>query len=161
MPAAELEERLATITSEEDGERLRASYAGRMGQWIEPTLEPIGFDWKIGIGIIGAFAAREVFVSTMGVVYGLGDEEDEESTTLRERIRNERKPDGTSVYTPLVGLSLLAFFALASQCLSTLAVVRRETKSWAWTVFLFTYMTALAWIASLVIYQGGRLLGFE
>jgi len=161
LGSVELDARLAALASDEEGARIRASYGGRLGQLIEPAIAPIGFDWKIGIGVIGAFAAREVFVSTMGIVYGLGEDEDEESSSLRERIRAERGPDGEPVYTPLVGLSLMAFFALACQCMSTLAVVRRETQSWAWTAFLFAYMTALAWIASFAIYQGGRLLGFE
>ena len=108
---------------------------------------------------MGAFAAREVFVSTMGVVYGIGAEEDEQSQPLRERIRGEKRADGSPVYTPLVGLSLMVFFALSAQCMSTLAVVRRESRSWKWPLFLFTYMTTLAWVASFVVYQGGKLLG--
>jgi ferrous iron transport protein B len=97
----------------------------------------------------------------MGVVYGVGAEQDEGSVTLRDRIRAESYADGRPVYTPLVGLSLMVFFALACQCMSTLAAVRRETKSWRWPAFLFTYMTALAWVLSFAIYQGGRLLGFD
>ncbi|HMQ24108.1 MAG TPA: nucleoside recognition domain-containing protein, partial [Planctomycetota bacterium] len=123
-------------------------------------LEPLGFDWKLGVGIVGAFAAREVFVSTLGIVYGVGSDVDEESVTLREKIRSERRVDGRVVYTPLVGLSLLVFFALACQCMSTLAVVKRETHSWRWPIFMFVYMTALAWLASFAVYQGGQLLGF-
>jgi ferrous iron transport protein B len=123
------------------------------------VIEPLGFDWKIGVGLIGAFAAREVFVSTMGVVYGVGDEADEQSATLRQKIRAETHADGRPVYTPLVGLSLMIFFALACQCMSTLAAVRRETRSWRWPVFLFVYMGVLAWIASFAVYQGGRWLG--
>lgn len=142
-------------------ERLRESYAGRLGQAIEPALRPLGFDWKIGIGIIGAFAAREVFVSTLGVVYGVGAEVDEQTTSLREKIRAERHPDGRPVYTPLVGLTLMIFFALSCQCMSTLAVVRRETGTLRWPVFLFGYMTVLAWIVGTAVYQGGRLLGFQ
>lgn len=157
-PAGERAERFAAIDREEDSERLRASYGGRLGHAIEPTIEPLGFDWKIGVGLIGAFAAREVFVSTMGVVYGVGDET-EESATLRQKIRAETRADGRTVYTPLVGLSLMIFFALACQCMSTLAAVRRETRSWRWPVFLFVYMSVLAWIASFVVYQGGRWLG--
>jgi ferrous iron transport protein B len=154
--------RLEAISEEQAelaGEDLRSSYGGRLGHAIEPTIEPLGFDWKIGVGLIGAFAAREVFVATMGVVYGIGDA-DEESATLRDKIRAETRENGEPVYTPLVGLSLMVFFALACQCMSTLAAVRRETRSWAWVVFLFAYMTGLAWIASFVVYQGGRLLGF-
>ncbi len=153
-------EAIAVERGEMAGEALRSSYGGRLGHAIEPTIEPLGFDWKIGVGLIGAFAAREVFVATMGVVYGIGDA-DEESTTLRDKIRAETRANGQPVYTPLVGLSLMVFFALACQCMSTLAAVRRETRSWAWVAFLFAYMTALAWVASFVVYQGGRLLGFE
>ena len=139
---------------------LEHSAAGRMGKAIEPAIRPLGYDWKIGVGLIGAFAAREVFVSTMGMVYGIGEEVDEESPALRDRIRAEAHPDGSPVYTPLSGLSLMVFVALAAQCMSTLAVVKRETGGYRWPVFLFTYMTALAWVASFLVYQGGRLLGF-
>jgi ferrous iron transport protein B len=142
-------------------ERLRESYGGRLGQAMEPVLAPLGFDWKMGVGIIGAFAAREVFVATMGVVYNVGSEVDENDVALRERLRGELRADGTPVYTPLVGLSLLVFFALACQCVSTLAVVKRETHGYRWPVFLFTYMTGLAWVSSFLVYQGGRLLGFS
>ncbi len=140
---------------------LQQSYGGRLGHAIEPTIAPLGFDWKIGVGLIGAFAAREVFVSTMAVVYGLEDEPDESSAALRERLRTETRPDGSKLYTPLVCLSLMVFFALSCQCMSTLAVVKRETRSWRWPSFLFAYMTVLAWIASFAVYQGGKLLGFE
>ncbi len=143
------------------GEQVRQSYAGRLGLGIEPVLEPLGFDWKIGIGLIGAFAAREVFVSTMAVVYDLSEDDDETSSALRAQVRAQHRPDGTKVFTPLTCFSLMVFFALACQCMSTLAVVKRETMSWRWPAFLFAYMTALAWVASLVVYQGGRFLGFE
>ncbi|HUS30369.1 MAG TPA: ferrous iron transport protein B [Kofleriaceae bacterium] len=139
---------------------LHNSYGGRLGHVIEPVIRPLGFDWKIGIGIIGAFAAREVFVSTLGVVYAVGGESDERSEPLREALRKATKPDGTRAYTPLMALSLMVFFALAMQCMSTLAVVRRETGGFRWPAFLFGYMTVLAWVASFLVYQGGRLLGF-
>jgi ferrous iron transport protein B len=139
-------------------ERMQGSYGARLGRAMEPVIEPLGFDWKIGVGIIGAFAAREVFISTMGVLYSIGGDVDETSTTLRQRMREQRRNDGSPVYTPLVGLSLLVFFALACQCMSTLAVVRRETGGYRWPLFMFLYMTALAWGASFVVYQGGRLL---
>jgi ferrous iron transport protein B len=139
---------------------LANSYGGRLGHAIEPAIAPLGFDWKIGVGIVGAFAAREVFVSTMGIVYSVGGDADEGSEPLRKALREERRPDGTRAYTPLVGLSLMIFFALACQCMSTLAVVRRETRGLRWPVFLFGYMTGLAWIVSFLVYQGGRLLGF-
>jgi ferrous iron transport protein B len=147
------------IEQEFEAERLQQSYAGRLGQSLSPILEPLGFDWKIGIGLIGAFAAREVFVATMGVVYGLGSHNDENSTTLRERLKKAQHPDGTPLYTPLVGLSLLIFFALACQCTGTLAAVRRETGTWRWPLFLFMYTTTLAWVASFVVFQFGRVWG--
>jgi ferrous iron transport protein B len=139
---------------------LAHSAAGRVGKAIEPVIAPLGFDWKIGVGLVGAFAAREVFVATMGLVYGVGDEATEDDLGLRERLRAETRPDGSPTYTPLVGLSLMVFFALACQCMSTLAAVKRETGGYAWPTFLFVYMTALAWVSSFVLYQGGRLLGF-
>lgn len=154
-------ELVEALEQEQSGEKLAQSYAGRMGRTLEPVIAPLGFEWKTGVGIIGAFAAREVFVSTMGVVYSLGADVDEESETLRERIRKEVGTDGTRVWTPLTGLSLMIFFALACQCVSTLAVVKRETRGYKWPLFLFTYMTALAWVSSFIVYQGGRLLGFE
>ena len=139
--------------------RIQHSYAARLGKAIEPVIAPLGFDWKIGIGLIGAFAAREVFVATMGIVYDVGGEADETSDGLRDKLRQERRADGTPTYTPLVGLSLLIFFALACQCMSTLAVVRRETHSLRWPIFLFSYMTVLAWCASFSVYQIGRAFG--
>jgi len=143
----------------EEAERMQQSYAGQIGKLMEPAIAPLGFDWKIGIGLVGAFAAREVFVATLGVVYGLEPEGAETSLTLREQMRQEKRPDGTPLYTPLVGLSLLLFFALACQCSSTLAVVRRETGGLRWPIFLFTYTSALAWLVSFAVYQSGRALG--
>lgn len=137
-------------------EALQRSYAARVGKAIEPVIEPLGFDWKIGVGLIGAFAAREVFVATMGVVYGIEDA-DEANVGLRERLRAERRPDGTPQWTPRVGMSLMVFFALAMQCMSTLAVLRKETGGWRWPTFVMVYMTTLAWVLSFATYQG---LGF-
>jgi ferrous iron transport protein B len=161
VAAAPTAEQVASLENQRDAERLRESYGGRLGHAIEPAIAPLGFDWKIGIGIIGAFAAREVFISTMGVVYSAGGDVDETSDTLRQRIRAEVREDGRPVYTPLVGLSLMIFFALACQCMSTLAVVKRETGTYRWPLFLFAYMTVLAWVTSFAVYQGGRLLGFS
>lgn len=141
-------------------DQLAGSAAGRLGHALEPVVAPLGFDWKLAVGIIGAFSAREVFISTMGLVYGIGDDADETSEPLRDKIRAESRADGAPVYTPLVGLTLMIFFALACQCMSTLAVVKRETRSWRWPAFLFAYMTTLAYVVSFLVYQGGRLLGF-
>ncbi len=147
------------VTPSFEARQLEQSFGGRLGKALEPALEPLGFDWKIGVGIVGAFAAREVFVSVMGLVYGLGEVGDDDAP-LRERMRAEMRADGKPVYTPLVGLSLMVFFALACQCMSTLAVVRRETKSWRWPAFLFAYMTGLAWVMSFTLFQVGSALGF-
>jgi ferrous iron transport protein B len=138
---------------------IERSYAGQLGKALEPVMSPLGFDWKITVGIIGAFSAREVFISTMGLVFGLEDTDDE-ALPLRDKMRAETRPDGKPAYPPLVGLSLMVFFALACQCMSTVAVVRRETRSWTWPALLVVYMTVLAYVVSLVVYQGGRLLGF-
>jgi ferrous iron transport protein B len=135
------------------------SYAGKLGHALEPALAPLGFDWKIGVGLIGAFAAREVFVATLGLVYGIDASTDDEAP-LRSRLRAETRADGKPAYTPLMGLSLLVFFALSCQCMSTLATVRRETKSYRWPAFMFAYMTGLAYVLSLAVYQIGHALGF-
>lgn len=156
-----LTQSLAAINNTESAEQLQSSYAGQLGQLIEPAIAPLGFDWKIGVGLIGAFAAREVFVSTMGLVYGLSEDVDEEASTLRDKLRTARRDNGELVYTPLVGLSLLIFIALACQCMSTLAAVRRETATYRWPLFMFVYMTALAWGASLLTYQLGSLVGLS
>jgi len=135
------------------------SYGGKLGHAIEPALRPLGFDWKIGVGLIGAFAAREVFVATLGLVYGI-DASDDDASPLRDRLRAETRPDGKPAYTPLMGLSLLIFFAVSCQCMSTLAAVKRETKSYKWPAFMFAYMTGLAYLLSFTVFQVGRLLGF-
>jgi ferrous iron transport protein B len=136
---------------------IQQSYGGRLGHALEPVTRPLGFDWKINVGLIGAFAAREVFVSTMGLVYGSIDT-DKNIDPLRNRMRAETRADGKPAYTPLVGLSLMVFFAIACQCVSTLSVVRRETKSLRWPLFLFAYTAVFAWCTSFLVYQGGRLL---
>ena len=146
------------LEAERDGALLRGSYAGQIGTALEPAIAPLGYDWKIGVGLLGAFSAREVFVSTMGMVYNVGGDVDEESSTLRDRIKSERRPDGTPVFSKLTGLSLLVFFALASQCIGTLAAVKKETGGWRWPAFLFGYTFALAWLAAFAVYQGGRVL---
>jgi ferrous iron transport protein B len=158
-PPAERPVAAESATSSTAHSHIESSYGGKLGKAIEPVIAPLGFDWRLGVGIIGAFAAREVFVSTLGLVYGL-DDLDDEAAPLREKMKSEVRANGAPVYTPLVGLSLMVFFALSCQCMSTLAVVRRETRSLRWPAFMFAYMTGLAYLASLVIYQGGRWLGF-
>lgn len=143
-----------------ESEVLDHSIAGRIGHGLEPVIAPLGYDWKIGIGLVASFAAREVFVSTMGQIYNIKDA-DEENTDLQDQMRAETRPDGTPRYTPLVCISLMVFYVLAMQCLSTVAVVRRETGGWTWPLFQIVYMNALAYVGALVVYQGGRLLGFS
>lgn len=144
----------------QQSEQLRNSFAGKLGHAIEPVIAPLGFDWKIGIALISSFAAREVLVSTLSIIYNVGKDVNEESETLKEAIRDEKKADGSPVWTPLTGLTLMVFFVLAMQCMSTVAIVRRETNSWAWTLFMVCYMTALAYLAAFLTYQGGKFLGF-
>lgn len=153
-------EALASIDAAEAQAQLQSSFGGQLGKAIEPALEPLGMDWRLGIGVIGAFAAREVFVSTLGVVFGIGDEADEESEPLRQQLRSARREDGAPLMTPLSGIALMVFFVLACQCMSTIAVVRRESGSWRWPIFMFTYMTVLAYVSALGVYQLGSLLGW-
>jgi ferrous iron transport protein B len=151
---------LAEIERERAEERLEHSVGGRFGRLLEPAIEPLGFDWKIGVGLVASFAAREVLVGTLGIVYGVGADADESSDTLRERLRSARRRDGSVLFTPLTGVSLMVFFVLAAQCMSTLAAIKRESGSWKWALFMLVYMNALAYVASLLVYQGGRWLGF-
>lgn len=144
----------------EASEQLRNSFAGRMGRFIEPSIAPLGFDWQIGIGLIASFAAREVFVSTMSIVYSTASEDDADTSSLVGAMRDARRADGSPVWTGLTAVSLMVFFVLACQCLSTVAIVRRETNSWRWALFMVAYMLVLAYGASLATYQGGRWLGF-
>jgi ferrous iron transport protein B len=144
-----------------EGEQIRQSYAGRLGHFIEPLIAPLGFDWKMGIGLIASFAARETLVSTLSIVYNVGADATEESDTLIGAVRNARRADGAPAWTPLVAVSMMVFFVLACQCMSTIAIVRRETNSWRWPLFMVSYMLVLAYVASLITYQGGRLLGFS
>jgi len=147
------------LNKEEAGAKLRHSYAGRMGRAIEPAIRPLGFDWQMGIGIIASFAAREVFVSTMSTVYNVGNEADAGSKQLIDTFQQQKHPDGTPVYTTLTAVTLMVFYVFALQCVSTVAIVRRETNSWKWPVFQWLYMGALAWGLAFVTFQIGRLLG--
>ena len=140
------------------GDQLRQSFAGRLGHAIEPAIAPLGFDWRIGVGIIGAFAAREVFVSTLAIVFDI-ESDGAEEVPLRDALRAATWPDGRRLMTPLAGVSLMVFFVLACQCMSTIAVVRRESGTWSWPLFMLAYMTVLAYGASLAVYQVGSRLG--
>jgi len=153
----------AALDSQVAGESLRQSFAGRLGRLIEPIIAPLGFDWKIGIGIITSFAAREVFVSTMSTVYNVGKAEATPSamTSLAQTLQAQKRPDGTPVYTPLTAVTLMVFYVFALQCVSTVAIVRRETNSWKWPLFQWLYMGGLAWGLAFLTHLGGRLLGWS
>ncbi|NRA48715.1 MAG: ferrous iron transport protein B [Phaeodactylibacter sp.] len=133
-------------------QKIEASYAGHIGKFVEPVIRPLGYDWKIGIALITSFAAREVFVGTMATIYSIGSADDE--FTVRERMAQERNPlTGAPVYNIASALSLLLFYVFAMQCMSTVAVVKRETKSWKWPIIQFTFMTGLAYLSALLAYQ--------
>ncbi len=148
-----LDAQLEEIDRNESGIYLRQSLLGRMGQWIEPVVRPLGWDWRIGTAVIAAFPAREVIVATMGTIYNLGGDEDENSTGLRDQLQTATWPNGKLVFNTAVALSIMVFFALCCQCGGTLAVIKRETNSWRWPLIAFTYMTGLAYMAALLTYQ--------
>lgn len=153
---------LEALDNEETGARLRHSFAGHLGHIIEPAIAPLGFDWKMGIGLISSFAAREVFVSTMSTVYNVGKYDRSQGTSsLVQTLKAQRHADGTPVYTTLTALTLMVFYVFALQCVSTVAVVRRETNSWRWPFFQWVYMGALAWGLAFLTYHIGHALGFN
>jgi ferrous iron transport protein B len=143
----------AEYEAEQSSALLEYSYAGIMGRSIEPVIEPLGYDWKIGIALITSFAAREVFVGTMATLYSVGEDADENSETLRNKMQSAKRADGSPVYTKATGFSLLVFYLLAMQCMSTLAIVKKETGSWKWPVIQLVYMTVIAYVLSFVAYQ--------
>jgi ferrous iron transport protein B len=140
-------------------QQLAQSFAGKAGHALEPAIKPLGFDWQIGIGLISSLAAREVFVSTMSVVFNAEDN-GENTAPLRQSLLKATWPDGRRLFTPLVCLTLMIFYVFAMQCMSTLAVVKRETNSWRWPLFQMAYMTGTAWVVCFVFFQTGRALGF-
>jgi ferrous iron transport protein B len=133
--------------------KLENSYAGIMGKAIEPAITPLGYDWKIGIALITSFAAREVFVGTMATLYSVGDDDKRGSLLLKEKMKEAVRPDGKLVFNLASGLSLMIFYVFAMQCMSTLAVVKRETRGWKWPIIQLIYMTGLAYVMSLLVYQ--------
>ena len=132
---------------------LENSYLGRFGKIIEPAVRPLGWDWRIGVGVLASFPAREVIVSTLGTIYSLGGEVSETDSGLQQALRDSKWADGHPVYSIPVALSIMVFFALCAQCVSTLMVIRRETNSWGWSLFTFTYMTGLAYVGALATFR--------
>ena len=140
--------------------RLRESYLGQAGRAIEPFVQPLGWDWKIGMATLASFPAREVIIAALGTIYNVGGGIDEESLELRDAMRAERWADGRPVYTPVVAVSIMVFFALCCQCGATLATMKRETNSWGYPAFTFIYMTSLAYLGAWAVYQiGSRIVG--
>jgi ferrous iron transport protein B len=155
---------LAATSAAEQERQLANSFLGRVGRALEPAVEPLGYDWKIGVSMVASFAAREVFVSTMGTIYGVGGA-DEDATALGERLREERDPvSGAVRYTPLVAIGLVVFYVFALMCTSTIAVTIRETGGgWTgirWAALQFGYMLALAYGGAWLVYHAGRALGW-
>ncbi len=148
-----------TLEAHQAQEALANSFAGRIGHAIGPVIEPLGFDWRIGVGIVASFAAREVVVSALSIIYGVGEQGAEGGSLLIDKLKAATHPDGTPVFTFATSVSLLVFYILAMQCLPTLAVTRRETGGWKWAGIQLVYMTVLAYAASLLVYQGLRLFG--
>ena len=142
-----------SLLAKRSSEKLQASYAGEFGRWIEPAIRPLGFDWKIGIAILTSLAAREVFVGTMSTIYSVGGDIGD-LNTIRHKMTSEINPEtGKPVFSIAAVLSLLIFYAFALQCMSTVSIVRSETKSWRWALIQFVYMTALAYLSSLAVFN--------
>jgi len=156
---AELEDAIADIDNREAAEHLNNSFFARGGHLIEPLVKPLGWDWRIGVSALASFPAREVVVATLGTIFALGSDVDEESESLKATMNAATWPDGSPLFTVPVALSIMVFFALCCQCGATLAVIRRETQSWRWPAFTFAYMTVLAYVAALIVYQGAVALG--
>ena len=136
------------------GARLEGSYLGMAGKWVQPAFAPLGFDWKLTVGILSAFPAREVIVSTLGIIYNAQDEEE----GLKLSLSSAKDEEGNSLYGPLHAITMMVFFALCAQCMSTLVVVQKELGSWKYALYTFVYMTGLAYLAGLLVYQIGSLL---
>lgn len=160
LPEETRQARLDGIDREEAAAYLRSSYLGRAGRALEPVFEPLGWDWRIGMAALASFPAREVIISALGTIYSLGSDVDETSPDLRDGLRRATRPDGSPAFDIPAALSVMVFFALCAQCMSTLAVIQRETASWAWPVFAFVYMTCLAYIGAYGTYRLGTWMGW-
>lgn len=152
-----LDSRLAELENAEAAAQLEQSFLGRAGKFVEPAFRPLGWDWKVSAAVIAGFPAREVVVAILGTIYAVGDEADEASLT--ERLREARHADGTLVFTVPMVIGLLIFYAFCLQCAATLAVIRRETNSWRWPVFAWSYMTVVGYLGAVIAYQVGSSLG--
>ncbi len=158
IEAAGSSDEVTRLEREQAGAYVRQSFMGRAGRAIEPVVRPLGWDWRIGMAVVASFPAREVVIATMGTIFNLGDEVDETSSDLAAVLKGARHADGRPLFDLPVALSLIVFFALCAQCVSTLAIIRRESGSWTWPAVTFVYMTVLAWVGAFVTYHGARLL---
>jgi len=157
--AKDNEEMVTQLENERACEKMEKSYAGKLGRAIAPVFKPLGFDdWKVSVGLVGGFIAKEIVVGTLGTLHSIG-EADEESESLRQALQNETRPDGSKMFTPLVAYALMVFVLLYIPCVATIAVIKRETNSWRWPIFAAFYTTLVAWLIAFIIYQGGRFLG--
>ncbi|MFT5595794.1 MAG: ferrous iron transport protein B, partial [Flammeovirgaceae bacterium] len=153
LPKVETAEAMSEYHTKVASKEVQASYAGIVGKWVEPAIAPLGYDWKIGIALICSFAAREVFVSTMATIYSIGADS-EDIQTLQQLLSTETRDDtGEPTFNSATVWSLLVFYAFAMQCMSTIAIVKRETKSWKWPIIQTVYMTVLAYVSALFVYQ--------
>ena len=151
---------ISQLDKQQAADLLHGSYLGRAGQFLEPAVRPLGWDWRIGMATLAAFPAREVVISVLGTVFSLGGDHDETSEDLRHALQRAVWKDGTPIFTVPTALSIMVFFALCAQCMSTLAVIQRETRSWAMAGVTFFYMTALAYVGALATYQATIALGW-
>ncbi|MDL2243869.1 ferrous iron transport protein B, partial [Bacteroidales bacterium OttesenSCG-928-J19] len=151
------EELISVLEKQRIAEHQPNSLIGKIGHWTEPVVRPLGFDWKISVSLLSGMAAKEIVVSTLGILY-TGDGEDD--AALQNRLKTEVKADGSRAFTPLIALSLLLFTLIYFPCIATIAAIKNESGSWKWALFTVVYTTSLAWIVSFLVYQGGRLLGF-
>jgi ferrous iron transport protein B len=159
---AAIDESLADIEHRMEAAYQEQSFLGRMGKAIEPAVRPLGWDWRIGMAAIASFPAREVVVAALGTIYSVGsdvDLDDESGGRLKTSLQQATWPDGRPVFTIPVALSVLVFFALCCQCAATLVIIRKETNSWTWPTLTFAYMTTLAYVAALIVYQVGSRIG--
>jgi len=155
-----LEAQLNQLDFEESAAYLRESYLGWVGRWVEPVFAPLGWDWRIATATIASFPAREIIVATLGTLFHLGQNVDEDSTSLIETLQQATHPDGTPLFTFAVALSVMVFFALCCQCGATLATMKRETHQWRWPIITFVYMTVLAYVAAFLMYNAAVIVGW-
>ena len=153
ISGAELDEALADLANQEAAAQLEQSVLGRAGKFIAPIFAPLGWDWKVSAAVIASFPAREVVIAVLGTVYAVGDEADE--ATLTERLNSARHADGEPIFTVPMVIGLMIFYAFCLQCAATIAVIRRETNSWQWPLFAWSYMTALGYLGAFLAYQVG------